>query len=488
MTPYELSASARGDRRHMKTPALRVLGAAILLMAPLLPALPGGSTPRPPGATHRCSAAPASTGSEAATSAAAVRDPLSDVRVAVLYDKVTDGALIGRTMDDVVQILRNIHAGLVFLGFERWLPVPESPEKIDPAILQLYRDVTGLSEEQVTAAIGQSGYSYEALHRALAEIENRLPNTLVIGGIHAQRVNLAEQDDETGEVDDPSATERLALDPGKFGLDISKDELQQQLQEYFSLESAYFPDITNPDFQKLLLSWAARQIDEGADGIWIDALFSQARAFERLTGDANDPAVRESYQAASRVVDEIHAYGETKYGRHIVVGTWWTFVDLPHSPPAVDFVTVSPSPAEIRARALDGNRWQAMLSRIRETCGQVPVLAFIDWGGSESQTAIFSQELSPDEQRALLRDMDGFFGSTGVLFAYPVHGGFMGANAARLAFGKLHYYDSLAPEFDTYRTLVKLAVAKLPAPRRPKGRVLPRGRTSSRTMSGGGGR
>jgi len=48
---------------------------------------------------------------------------------------------------------------------------------------------------------------------------------------------------------------------------------------------AYYPDITNPAFQELQLSWAKHLIDKGVDAIWIDMLFAQARIFYELTND-----------------------------------------------------------------------------------------------------------------------------------------------------------------------------------------------------------
>ena len=40
----------------------------------------------------------------------------------------------------------------------------------------------------------------------------------------------------------------------------------------------YFPGITNPEFQELRLSWAKKQIDCGADGVWIDGGLSGRRS------------------------------------------------------------------------------------------------------------------------------------------------------------------------------------------------------------------
>ena len=71
---------------------------------------------------------------------------------------------------------------------------------------------------------------------------------------------------------------------------------------HFKDGDGLLPDITNPQFQELLLSWAERPIDAGVDAIWIDILFKQAVMLYRLTGSFEHPAVKESYQAAYKIV------------------------------------------------------------------------------------------------------------------------------------------------------------------------------------------
>ncbi|RLG96123.1 hypothetical protein DRO37_00095 [Candidatus Bathyarchaeota archaeon] len=50
-------------------------------------------------------------------------------------------------------------------------------------------------------------------------------------------------------------------------------------------ENYIFPDILNPKFQDLILSFAKSQIDAVVDALWLDDLFWQAGAFYRLVGD-----------------------------------------------------------------------------------------------------------------------------------------------------------------------------------------------------------
>jgi len=383
---------------------------------------------------------------------------LSRVKVAVLYERVTDRV---RDLDEVIAILEETHAELVFRGFWRWVPCPNR--------------CGDLPARQTRERCGLRGYSYAHLEEAIPRIKAELPHVIFVGAVPAQIVHRrAVWNPKTGEVIRYPHTWELALDPAKWGLPMSKEEFQCRFGRshfwvprdmdcslYDPAEApAYFPDITNPEFQELLLSWAERQIDAGADGIWIDMLFRQASILARLAGDTDHPAVKETYEAIHKIVDQIHAYGATK-GKRVYVGSWATAAVFPHPPPSLDFITVSPSAREVRELRLDGEKWDALLAAIHKTYGDVPILAFIDWAGTtETPLGQFSQVLSPEEQREFLRLADEFFAERGVVFVYPVHGGWMGHDAEILSFGSLRAYDFLAPEFRTYETIVELAQAR----------------------------
>jgi len=230
---------------------------------------------------------------------------------------------------------------------------------------------------------------------------------------------------------------------------------------------AFFPDITNARYQELLLNLARKQFDCGVDVLWIDALFGQARFFREYA--ARNPAeaenatraAREAFEASSTIVDKIHAYGEQTRGQRIFIISWPHSIEFPYPQPKLDGMMTSPSAREILSGRLDEARWEDLLARIREKFPGVPIFARIDYGEHDrTPLAVFSQQLSPEEQRAFLRAADEFFAARGVRFIYPVHGGYMGRGARRLAFGKSSFYDSLAPEFDTYGTIWELAQAR----------------------------
>ena len=377
------------------------------------------------------------------------RVKLSQVKVAALYERVTDGIYyLNRSVDDVINLLKAIKTDFIFRGWWRWYPIPESSDE----------KPNFFTQDEMEEAI-KIGYTYKHLQQAVSKIKEEMPDTIFCGAIPAQRLNVKERNPLTGEEFTEEVVEEMALDPSKWGFEVSKEELQKRLQRLFGLKKGYFPDITNPMYQKLLLSWAKKQIDCGVDAIWIDMLFGQARILERISGDAHHPAVRESYKAASKIVNEIHAYGYQKYGKYIYVGTWWNFVEFPYSPPDIDFVTISPSPNEIK-KGCDKNMCGNKINEIKKKLANTPIFIFIDWGGDYGPLTVFSQELSKEEQQKMLKMINNFSQREGTIFIYPLHGGWMGNNAEILSYGKFKVYDSLAPEFETYETIKQLALIR----------------------------
>ena len=388
------------------------------------------------------------------------KNKLSQVKVAILYQRVTDGIYyLNRSVDDVINILKETKTNFIFRGWWRKYPCPESPDMQSDFFPPEY------IEESV-----RRGYTYEHLRNAIAKIKKEMPDVIFCGAVSCQWVNKKERDPITGETFDMDKTWAMALDPEKWNISMSKEEFQERFAKKLkwigadekydhSKVWAYFPDITNPDFQKLILDLAKKQIDCGADAIWIDYLFNQAQYLAKITKDQNHPAVRESFEAASKIVNEIHNYGYSK-GKYIYVGSWASFVDFPYPPPDLDFVTVTPSSNEVYSMELNEDYWNVRIKKIKEKLGDIPIFAYMDIGFERLPLTVFAQNLSTIEQREFLEYSDDFFQKKGLIFIYPVHGGWFGKNPKKLAFGKFNIYDSLAPEFQTYETIKELAQKK----------------------------
>ena len=399
---------------------------------------------------------------------------LSRVKVASLYEWVTDNKIFNPLYEDVTngeisdihQTLKETNTDFIFRGFWRWDPCPDSFEMTLP---------NQYPQDYVETCV-EWGYTYQQLREAITKIKKDSPKTIFVGSIPAQRVTRLGWNPITGEYFKTDETWEMALDPSKWEIDMSKKEFQCKFAKtHFWVDSsmdckdydpeqvsAYFPDITNEKFQELLLSWAQKQIDSGADAIWIDMLFTQAELLTMITKDPNHPAVEESYMSASKIVDEIHSYGYSR-GKYIYVGSWPGCAYYSYYQPNLDFVTASPSGREILTKELNEVEWDERIRVIREKLGDIPIFAFIDWAGDiKTPLGAFSQNLTSEEQKEFLKTADDFFMEKGVVFTYPVHGGNMGLDAEILSFNKSKVYDSLAPEFQTYETIKELALAKKP--------------------------
>ncbi len=421
---------------------------------------------------------------------------LSEVKIAALYEKITDRKPDGgRSLDEAVNVLKQTQADLIFLGFWTWtIPAPDSADNMPPELLHRIAEYANTVPKNVPELIRATGYSYEELKNSIPAIKKEMPGVIFVGAIPAEALGRVEVDPVTNEVIDANDTWQMAFDPQKWDIsykcpeNVCKDipslkgKLldKQGIQEYFSLinhllkpgqkydrqkAQGYYPDIINPRFQELLVNRAKKQIDLGADAIWIDLLFIQAESLKKMANDINHPAVKESYDSASKIIDAIHEYGESK-GKRVYVGTWAEpVINYTWQPPNLDFVTITPTPEEIYSGKFDERRWGKINLNAEEKFGKIPRFVFIDFGwGNNSPLDVFSQKLNKNQQREWLKKADAFFQRKGMIFVYPVRGGDFAPGAKRLSFGKFAKYDSLALEFDTFETIKKLARIKREKP------------------------
>ncbi len=290
------------------------------------------------------------------------RDRFSQVKIASLYENITDVDAFGRSLNDAIAQFKETRTDFIFRGFWLWSPAFQTPDDIPVEVLQLV-ETRNRNSKQIIKLIKERGYYYKRLADYISAVKIQMPEIIFCGAIPAQKVNSIDYNPVTGKILTHEDTWRMSLDPQKWevnfrGKPLTKEGFQKlfglthswikKFQTYdWSKAPAYFPDITNPDYQELLLSWAKKQIDCGADAIWIDMQFSQASMLARITKDVNHPAVKESYEAAAKIVDKIHGYGLEK-GRYIYVGSWSMVYWFPYPAPDFDFITISPLPQEIK--------------------------------------------------------------------------------------------------------------------------------------------
>ena len=382
---------------------------------------------------------------------------LSEVKVASHYQRLTDGGVIGRNLDDVIEILKETHTDFVLQGWEKYELCPETCSDLSP-------------EEQ--KACNLKGYSYEYLRNATSEIKKEIPDIIISGGKALEFLNPECWDEITGETFNKDQTWAMALDPSKWGIDVSKEEFQcEWAKRHHWIDVCdnpkeqlefYFPDVTNSQFQELFLSWVKKQIDCGVDAYWIDMLYTGARELRDMTKNVNHPSVIESYNASSEIVDKIHEYGHSKE-KDIYVVTWAESALFPFPQPDIDVAVVTVTPYEIYNMKMDEEKWDKTINTIKEKYGDIPIFARIDFGQDNSPLYVFSQILSKDQANNFLKTADDFLTKKGVIFIYPVHGGNMCLkpdSCSKLSYSKFNWYDSLAPEFQTYDTIKELAQKK----------------------------
>ena len=415
------------------------------------------------------------------------KEKLLSTKVVCWYQSITDYKAFNRTIDDVITHLKETNTDFIFRAFWKYKVIPETCSELP------------LNQRKICE---KAGYSYENFKKSISEIKKEIPSIIISAGIPTERIDVNEYNPITGKKYTKTELWEMALDPAKWniinpktGKPLTKEEFQfnrGKLLGFFPSDwtspsdynwreaYAYYPDITNLEFQKLQLSWAKKMIDSGADAIWIDMLFAQARMFYELTKDPYHPAVKEAYEAALKQIDEIHKYAKEK-GKYVYVGGWTNFLEIrdgkgnPAYPmPDFDFVVNMIWEEEVKNKNLSEERWDIFFAKIKKYLGNnTLILVFMDEAAvrwQDQPLGIFSQYLNKTEQAKFLETADSFFSrkreefKLPITFVYPLHGGWIGTNAEVLSFGKFKVYDSLAPEFETYETIKELAQKKKPEP------------------------
>ena len=389
---------------------------------------------------------------------------LKEVKVAILYTNLNDRIPENRSLEDAISIVMETNADFIWYAFAHAaLPIPESAESAYSQYVRAGFDKDTASKLALGAA--QRGFHYKSLREQIEKLKERMPNVIYCAAIHMQFLYPKVWNEITLEVIPSENVSQMVLVFSKWGLPYDRDETQEMMQK-LSGYNFYYPDVTNEDYRRLVLSWIEKMISCGVDAIWLDMPFAQARVAYQLTKNFNHPAVKEAYMAVCDLIDEIHEIGR-EYGRYIYVGTWPGFIVFPYDKvPDVDFVTCRPTGSEVAEMNFDDKFWSRVLDRIHEKVPDAIIFWTPDWGPwNDTMLAVFSQVLSPEQQREFLETFDSYARERGMIPVYPVHGGDMGPDAVRLSYGKYKKYDALAPEFQTFdkiKDLCRRAKSKVP--------------------------
>lgn len=332
-------------------------------------------------------------------------------------------------------------------------------------------------------------YKFEKLKTAIKAVREVNPNILLIGNLFLQVMNREERDDITGATYTQSETYNLmSFDPAQFGISsMTKCEYQcldDVMCECKGPDEArvirkFVPDITDSQnidklFQTLFVHQAQKLLEAGVDGIWIDYLFFNA-SFLYNKG-ASSSNIENVVHASIEVCNEIKKL-RTNKGKIPLISTW-----IPHSV-MIPYIKTSPywhdkffdfyttnafTQIEIDTAIPEPIHWDLKVDIVKNELGNVPLMAYIDWGFGKHQLWYLTQNKIDFNERKnhlikFLRTFTDFFNKKGISFIYPVHGGNMCGSRIDiespcyvLSYGQFNIFDAHAPEFDVYPEIVRL--------------------------------
>ena len=164
---------------------------------------------------------------------------LSQVKVISLYENITDGVAIGRSIDDTIKILKDTHTDFILRGFWKWTPVLDSPDNISPELLKL-AEGKNLSLEKISGDIKKTGHYYQELKRWVSAIKKEIPGIIFCGAIPAQNLSRIELNPITGKVYNAEDTWKMALDPQKWNITHNaKPVTKEEFQSWFYGQHPY---------------------------------------------------------------------------------------------------------------------------------------------------------------------------------------------------------------------------------------------------------
>lgn len=381
-----------------------------------------------------------------------------------------------RSIDDIVKIIDELKPDIIIRGLMRF---PGS---------------TWTSE------------TFDNVKLTISTIKQKYPNIIIIGNLFFQLIGKAETDDITLETyTSDYIYNNVAFDPLKFGItDITKCEYQCYGNNdtictckgpgETQSRNRYIPDITIQLTQTLYVHQAELLIKAGCDGVWIDGLMFNSAFLMNHSGSENN--IMETINASFTVCNKIREI-KTNYGKTPLISYWYNSAQLPYFkksslwyPKFFDYITIAaPNGSEMR-ELLQKQDYTKIRNTVNNDYGNVPIIAYIDWGFGKHPLWYFSQWYpgytdccsatdTPANriqrhkfQQDVLKTFTKVFTEHNIIWAYHVHGGgtcqsslctdeSLGACCVK-SYGLYHVYDSQAPEHQTYDTILKLMNPYIP--------------------------
>jgi len=365
-----------------------------------------------------------------------------------------------RSVEEVAEILKELNADFVMQGVTRYKPCVDTCSRWD-----------SLKKQEKCK---KQQYAYDLMAEAVDIVKSE--TGAMIGGATCIEFFWAEQWDSEIEFNKwltRDDTWELALDPSSFGLSVTKEEFHMWYYKYKTGEditdpknelSYYIFDPTLSDVQNIYADILEAQINCGIDFFWWDILLYPVIALLDFGVPPEHTAIQEVYKGCKKI-----ASFTKKKVKHLA----WGFSRLEsecglfskYGAVSLDYCLSMISGKEVKNMKMNDDEWDAIQQHIHNIYGDVPHFARLDFASGRTPMYIFAEELTVEEANKFLTIAEDFFQKRGILFILPVHGGnpcdptqIAQGKCPNLAYGQYNWYDSLAPEFDTYETIKSIAL------------------------------
>lgn len=365
---------------------------------------------------------------------------------AIIYEWLHD-KFPARTITEKISMFKELNVDTIFRSF--WY-CPEAHCAKNDTSVHYYTDI-----------------EWAEMQKIIFEIHTAISGIKLIGCL-GPRINIYNMKNyKTGTVYNSTECQNMYLDPRKWGINVTKEEVRANLGDLST------SDFTNDTYYQIILSRSKKYIDIGCDAIWLDELYKSTYYLHGLTKDKNHSAVKEVYNAATNLIKEIRDYF-TLQGKEPIIGSWLPpNVDgvawFSNNIPKLDFVTVNRGSTAKDAgyemvKPLDYPGYKTQVNHHRNWYGRdVKSIFFID---DPQFLSVFAQCLDKELQKKKIIEITKACTNSGMVFAYPIHGQWMmDKNTVnkfckppnlKKSYGLYNYYDAKAPEFQTYDTIKTL--------------------------------
>jgi len=368
-----------------------------------------------------------------------------------------------RSVEEVAEILKELNADFVMQGVFRYHPCVDTCSRWSQWNFASKKEKC--EKEQ---------YAYDLMAGAVDTVKAET-NAMICGGTPIEFF-WAEQWDSEIEFNKWLSRDdvwELALDPAKFSLSVTKEDFQAWFWKRFTGETIsdpkkemdfYLYDPTQSDVQNMLADILEAQYNCGVEAFWWDMLLLPTVSLLFYGVSVEHTAVAEVYKACKQIAEDTR-----RKVRHIA-WSYWQLEDSyglfsKYGALPLDICVVMVSADEVENMMMSEGQWNYIQEIVGNIYGDIPIFARIDYGKGRSPLYVFAEELSVEEANSFLVVAENFLRERDVRLILPVHGGnpcdntqIAQGKCPKLAHGQFNWYDSLAPEFDTYETIKSIAL------------------------------